>query len=65
MTEEEFMDGLLYGKYSPMRGYDKDFAEWVYAHILRHLLNDVIDPRDSARGIIFSLESRLKELEEN
>lgn len=40
-------------------------ADIIYAMVLRHLLNRVIDPRDSARGIIFSLESRLKELEEN
>src|SRR5690606_12825742 len=40
-------------------------AEIIYAMVLRHLLNHVVDPRDSARGIIFSLESRLKELEGN
>ena len=65
MTEEEFMDDLLYGKYSPMLGHDRDFAEWIYAHILRHLVCDVIDPRTTAKDIIFTLEQRIKDLEEN
>ena len=37
-----------------------DAAKHVYGVVLKHLLDNVIDPKSSARGIIFALETKLK-----
>lgn len=65
MSEEEFIEELSQRIYDWHNYVSDEVAVKSYRLILRHFIDDVIDPRDSARGIIFSLERRLKELEEN
>lgn len=36
----------------------------AYITVLQHVLDDVINPRDSARGIIFAVQRRIKIAEE-
>lgn len=64
MTEEELIEELARLIYDGHNCASDEVAVKAYSLVLRHLINDVIDPRDSTRGIIYSLESRLKEHEE-
>ncbi|MFB9661547.1 hypothetical protein ACFQS3_02375 [Glycomyces mayteni] len=65
MTEEEFI--RLLEAQSEMETYEgvPDYTRSVRAYraVLAHLLDNVVDPRDSAKGIVHALESRLKKLE--
>lgn len=66
-TDEAFLDALV--QELLVVGEDIDNGEPmnvavdVYHMVLKHLLDNVINPKDSARGIIFGLQKRLKELE--
>lgn len=75
MTDEAFLDDLatwmhvdpdchIYEKCTEQDpALDMDDAKTVYRTVLTHLLYNVVSPKDSARGIIFALQKRLKELE--
>jgi len=57
MTEEEALQQMdVLSDY--FDGWSRQDSIKVYETVIRHLLQDVINPKDSARGIIFALQRK-------